>query len=139
MTNVHVDPLETALTRYFECRGQAGTDLSVILQHFRDDPELSKCACRLQSAFQSYAMMSRREEVDLSRLLRALERDIIAGTSQRYVDDEYCISGGGYETVLTDAARHLTKVNRCLVQVQCAWSQVQQAIAVEQELLRMRG
>ena len=139
MSGVHVDPLETALTRYFESRGTACAEFSAVLDHFKDSPELCKSAYRLQGALQSCSMMSRREEVDLSRLLRALEREIAAGTSQRYVDDEYCMSGGGYETCLTEEARHLSNIACPLRELQRGWARVQQAIAVDRELLRLRG
>ncbi|MHA7876341.1 hypothetical protein [Roseivivax sp.] len=139
MSGVHVEPLEAALSRYFERRGKARAELQAVLDYYKYSPELCKCAHRLQSALQSCSMMSRREEADLSRLLRALERDIAAGTSQRYVDDEYCMSGGGYETVLTDSARRLTKIKHDLGQLQSAWCRVEQAIAVDRELLRLRG
>ncbi len=139
MSGVQIDPLETALGRYFECRGDACAELPAVLDHFKNDPDLSKCAYRLQRALQSFSMMSRREEVDLSRLLRALERDITAGTSQRYIDDEYCMSGGGYETCLTEVARKLSKIAHPLRELRIAWYRVQQAIAVDRELLRLRG
>ncbi|MHA6326841.1 hypothetical protein [Roseivivax sp. CAU 1753] len=111
----------------------------MVLDHFKDSPELCKSAYRLHGALHSCSMMSRREEVDLSRLLRTLERDIASGTSQRYVDDEYCMSGGGYETCLTEEARHLSNISCPLRELQSAWARVQQAIAVDRELLRLRG
>lgn len=139
MTGAYVDMLETALTAYFDCRGKAYAELRAVLEHFKDDAGLCRSAHRLRGALRSSSMMSRGEEVDISRILQALERDIAAGTSRQYVDDEYCMSGGGYETCLTDEARQLSACARSLKMLQIAWDELQQAIAVDRELLRIRG
>ncbi|QFS83056.1 hypothetical protein [Roseivivax sp. THAF197b] len=139
MSCVHSDPLETALSNYFDCRGNAYLALPAVLDHVKDCPDMRKCAHRLQSDFETCSLMTQREASDLARLLRALEKDIAAGTRQQYVDDEYSLDIGGYETVLSDVARHLTGVMRPLRELQKASRRVEQAIAVDRELLRLRG
>ena len=132
MPHTSQDLLESALVGYFGVRARARSALPELLPLISEDSNLHRRAFRLQGALDAPELLSRSNEVDLAKILHAAETRIEAGRTTRVYE-------GGYETHLSRDARAVSDAVGPIRQLHEAWQRVQDAIAVERALEKLRA
>jgi len=138
-TRYHFDQLEQALFEYFSSLDAAYAVIEDIVNDGSWRADLIRAAERLRHAARRHELLSDSERSDLDRVISEIISRVARGTSQVYVHDENCMSGGWYQSHVTRYAEALWDRTAPLRRLQQCHTIVSQIVRAESLSFELRN